>query len=705
MGQQHNPVKHFTLKRKPKSTTLRAELLQKSCDAQSTLKKVSAPTIPLRSRGMPRKMTDTTPLKGIPSRVPTSGFRSPPTQSQNRPNFSRMTAGRKDGGIKLLEITEQPLGYAAAKKRKRQQDLEEQQKKTAENQNNNNSPTSGAPVTVSTTTPDYAAGLSATTVYTQPPTPYTPIKTERPLSPTLNIKMETSIPSTSSTVTVSSVTIDTKPVLNLTPSITTATPTLIRTSSITTPLIATTVSSSLPSTATALAQNSSPNISLQSNNNPTKLVINQTSNTNAFVSSLPMVIKQENYQSYKPETYVSTKLDSSTIKMEDVSNKIIITSKPQIISSISNNLNSNQIKSTQSQINSFGLQQIITSPNTSNNIIHIPRQTTIKQISKPQTQILQTQKASFSQHPTQLPQSKIVQIKTQPQIMVSHSNSIQCHQNIPPLISTQSQSSNKINIQNIQNFNIPLNKLKLENSTPTNIIRMSTPQQTTIQQIQSPTQSNQQNIGQLVISPANMNVKGKTIILANPNQLSQKGVIIRSVGPSGNTVYQQIPISNVSGLANIINNGNTQAITTKIEQPSLQKHQQIPALVPSSSYQSVPSLTPLMMQQQTIPTLLTHNPQKTTIIRPVQMANVQGVNVIPQGLTLIQRPGQQPQLVQTIQQQLPRTIISQQVPQQSEQNMQPQMRQQTIFVPQQKINPNTNTQNPQVKKGITLPVI
>lgn len=30
-------------------------------------------------------------------------------------------AGRKDGGIKLLDITEQPLGYAAAKKRKRMQ--------------------------------------------------------------------------------------------------------------------------------------------------------------------------------------------------------------------------------------------------------------------------------------------------------------------------------------------------------------------------------------------------------------------------------------------------------------------------------------------------------------------------------------------------------------------------------------------------------
>ncbi|XP_017057071.1 negative elongation factor A [Drosophila ficusphila] len=136
VGQQPAPVKHFTLKRKPKSAQLRTELLHKSADAQSSLKKASAPTIPLRSRGMPRKMTDTTPLKGIPSRMPTTGFRSAtvPGNAAQRPNLSRMPAGRKDGGIKLIEFTEQPLGYAAAKKRKREQQLEEQQKKQEQKQ-------------------------------------------------------------------------------------------------------------------------------------------------------------------------------------------------------------------------------------------------------------------------------------------------------------------------------------------------------------------------------------------------------------------------------------------------------------------------------------------------------------------------------------------------------------------------------------------
>ena len=59
VGNLPAPPKHFVLKRKPKSATLRSELLQKSLDAQNNLKKSSAPTVPIRTRGMPRKMTDT----------------------------------------------------------------------------------------------------------------------------------------------------------------------------------------------------------------------------------------------------------------------------------------------------------------------------------------------------------------------------------------------------------------------------------------------------------------------------------------------------------------------------------------------------------------------------------------------------------------------------------------------------------------------
>uniref|UniRef100_A0A0P6CYI3 Negative elongation factor A n=1 Tax=Daphnia magna TaxID=35525 RepID=A0A0P6CYI3_9CRUS len=212
VGQQSHPIKHFTLKRKPKSAALRAELLQKSTDAQNNLKKNPAPTVPLRSRGIPRKMTDTTPLKGIPSRH-IGGFASPlsragstptsigalgssPSAGPNRPS-PRTLAGRKDGGIKLLDITEQPIGFAQAKKRKRQQELEAAQKAATESQAtpaNPSQPLSGeesetgsvteTPEKV-TPTPDYAAGLLPSN---PPPTPaaaVTPLATTSipPLTP------------------------------------------------------------------------------------------------------------------------------------------------------------------------------------------------------------------------------------------------------------------------------------------------------------------------------------------------------------------------------------------------------------------------------------------------------------------------------------------------------------------------------------------
>lgn len=52
-------IKHFNLKRKPKAAAIKAELLQKAADAANHIKKHAAPTVPVRSRGMPRKMTDT----------------------------------------------------------------------------------------------------------------------------------------------------------------------------------------------------------------------------------------------------------------------------------------------------------------------------------------------------------------------------------------------------------------------------------------------------------------------------------------------------------------------------------------------------------------------------------------------------------------------------------------------------------------------
>ncbi|XP_054266132.1 negative elongation factor A [Macrosteles quadrilineatus] len=193
VGQQPVLPKHFTLKRKPKSAALRAELLQKSADAMSNMKKSTAPTVPVRSRGMPRKMTDTTPLKGIPSRVPTGGFRSPSLNNPllSRPSLSRTPAGRKDGGIKLLDINEQPLGYAQAKKRKRMQELEEA-KRAAE-------AAQAATPTTTGGTPDYAAGLTALNPATPQPV-YTP--TTAPGTTAAGLKTDPSNNQVAETVTV-----------------------------------------------------------------------------------------------------------------------------------------------------------------------------------------------------------------------------------------------------------------------------------------------------------------------------------------------------------------------------------------------------------------------------------------------------------------------------------------------------------------------
>ncbi|XP_050553925.1 negative elongation factor A isoform X2 [Spodoptera frugiperda] len=137
VGQQPNPVKHFTLKRKPKSVALRTELLTKATEVQANQKKAQAPTVPVRSRGMPRKMTDTTPLKGLPSRF--GGARGGTWRGAARPP--------PRAGIKLLDITEQPATHAQIKKR-RKLEMEEGAKKAA------------AAAPPSPPPPDYAKGLS-----------------------------------------------------------------------------------------------------------------------------------------------------------------------------------------------------------------------------------------------------------------------------------------------------------------------------------------------------------------------------------------------------------------------------------------------------------------------------------------------------------------------------------------------------------------
>ncbi|XP_053560189.1 negative elongation factor A [Bombina bombina] len=149
------PVKHFQLKRKPKSATLRAELLQKSTETAQQLKKTAGVPFHAKGRGLVKKIDTTTPLKGIPKQAP---FRSPTTPSVFSPTANRTpiapsrTPLRKERGVKLLDISELDAVGAGreAKRRRKTVETEVVEKPPKEE------------TVVENATPDYAAGLVST---------------------------------------------------------------------------------------------------------------------------------------------------------------------------------------------------------------------------------------------------------------------------------------------------------------------------------------------------------------------------------------------------------------------------------------------------------------------------------------------------------------------------------------------------------------
>ncbi|KAI2533465.1 negative elongation factor complex member A, partial [Homo sapiens] len=120
------PVKHFQLKRKPKSATLRAELLQKSTETAQQLKRSAGVPFHAKGRGLLRKMDTTTPLKGIPKQAP---FRSPTAPSVFSPTGNRTpippsrTLLRKERGVKLLDISELDMVGAGREAKRRRKTL------------------------------------------------------------------------------------------------------------------------------------------------------------------------------------------------------------------------------------------------------------------------------------------------------------------------------------------------------------------------------------------------------------------------------------------------------------------------------------------------------------------------------------------------------------------------------------------------------
>ncbi|XP_075948711.1 negative elongation factor A [Anarhichas minor] len=149
------PVKHFQLKRKPKSATLRAELLQKSTETAQQLKKTAGVPFHAKGRGLVKKIDTTTPLKGIPK----APFRSPTAPSIFSPPCNRTpiaparTPLRKERGVKLLDISELDMVGAGREAKRRRKTLETEAVEKAAKEE------AAAAAVVENTTPDYAAGL------------------------------------------------------------------------------------------------------------------------------------------------------------------------------------------------------------------------------------------------------------------------------------------------------------------------------------------------------------------------------------------------------------------------------------------------------------------------------------------------------------------------------------------------------------------
>ena len=148
------PAKHFTLKRKSKSAALRAELLAKSSEAAACLKKTTVTPVTVRARGLSDgKSCDplmksrihfnfcSGPIRGIPRvDLGNGSFKTPGRTPLRTP------VNRKDGGIKLLDIADQPVGRDSKRKKKNPDEKEKEEK---------------TPDTEATPTPDYAAGLTS----------------------------------------------------------------------------------------------------------------------------------------------------------------------------------------------------------------------------------------------------------------------------------------------------------------------------------------------------------------------------------------------------------------------------------------------------------------------------------------------------------------------------------------------------------------
>ncbi|VDO34509.1 unnamed protein product [Onchocerca flexuosa] len=129
--------KHFNLKRRAKSYTLKAELLKSAeigCNRNKNQKfDVVSPSVPIRMRSTVRKPNNDLPMRGIPNTSTcklSAGFTNEPRKFQRQ-------LTRREGGAKFIDIGELPQALSVRRKEqeaeersRRQQEREEQKKRS-----------------------------------------------------------------------------------------------------------------------------------------------------------------------------------------------------------------------------------------------------------------------------------------------------------------------------------------------------------------------------------------------------------------------------------------------------------------------------------------------------------------------------------------------------------------------------------------------
>lgn len=592
------------MKRKPKSTNLRTELLQKSSDAQSSLKKTTAPTIPLRSRGMPRKMTDTTPLKGIPSRVPVSGFRSPnSTQNPSRPNLIRTPGGRKDGGIKIIELSEQPLGFAAAKKRKRQQELEEQQKKAEQKQQSStttNTSTTSTNVTTSTSeassiVTDYSPSVYSTATIKEE------IPDEKPQAD--GISCSESIMST----TTSSTPISTTSIIN-------SNKKFIKeeTFVITKKEIEDEDTDMMDNSKNSLSPTKCANLPFNSKQIKSEKGVTSTSMKSPEIIKTMTTLTTENLkhknEQQKPSTSdplinlpnnISVKITPTKIQNQTLVSGSSLIIKPTTPTTIKSIPIANQIKTaTSSTGGPVIISQTIIQPAASSKSggsiassssgFVLPSNASIIRTTTAggQQKIILAHSSQSNTVPSLTSLSQQSPPNTQTKIILKTSAGGQLQ---PLVVTSRAQQNNPSGSQSQINQPPPLISTNLGNRAVTiqPASQAAQAQHLLLQQQQQ--KQDPQNFTQVVMTSTSNNStsgKGKTLYIP------QKAIVLQNIGGD---MYKQIPISNVSNLQTLTATSSNQppnlVQTTLTTSANKSAQQQIPALIPSSNL-------PVVIQQQ-----------------------------------------------------------------------------------------------------------